>query len=67
MHVCYARVVCYIVLTIITIFTLYLTLFMLKFKDFIIMNTMSQRYTCLSRRLGIYDSHLDSHMSVMWG
>jgi hypothetical protein len=67
MHVCYAGVVCYIVLTIITIFTLYLTLFMLKFKNFIIMNTMSQRHICLSRGLDIYDNHLDSHMSVMWG
>jgi hypothetical protein len=58
-----------IALTIVTISTLYLTLFTLKFENFMIANTTSQRYPRLHVGLEfiVTNSHLDSWMSVTLG
>jgi hypothetical protein len=60
MHVCYARVVRNYIYSISTLFTL-------KLEDFMIINTMSQRYPCLWCSLGIYNNHLYSCTYVTWG
>lgn len=43
---------------------LYLTLFTFKLENFMIVNTMSQRYQYLSCWLGICGNHIDSRTSV---
>jgi hypothetical protein len=60
-------VLCDVVLTIVTTFTLYVTQFILKLENFTTMNTTYQIYSCLSCRLGIYGKHLNSRTSVTWG
>lgn len=55
------------VLTIITTFTLYLTLFILKIEDFKIRNTTSQKYPRLLCWFGTYGNHLDLCMYVLEG
>jgi hypothetical protein len=58
-----------IALTIVTISTLYLTLFTLKFENFMIVNTTSQRYPRLHVGLEfiVTNSHLDSWTPVTLG
>jgi hypothetical protein len=56
-----------IVMTIVTTFTLYLTLFILKIEDFKIRNTTSQKYPRLLCWFGTYGNHLDLCMYVLEG
>jgi hypothetical protein len=54
------------VLTIVTTFTLYLTLFTIKLEEFTIINMTSQRYPHISCWLGFYGNHMDSCLPVTW-
>jgi hypothetical protein len=52
-------------LTTVITFTLYLTLFMLELENFMIINTMSKRYSRMSCWFVIHSNHMDLRTSVM--